>query len=81
MLHRSDLKDDIAIYIKDRVSKARIQTAFDVGANVGWAILQFLKAYPECEVWSFKPVRYLSDVLGEFSRAFHHITLSHALVV
>ena len=65
MLHKSDLEDDIAVYIRDRVPKARIETVFDVGANVGWATLQFLKAFPGCEVWSFEPVGSLNDDLKE----------------
>jgi len=56
MLHKSDIEEDIATYIKERVPAARIETIFDVGSNIGWVTLQFLMAFPECEVWAFEPV-------------------------
>ncbi|MBV9785994.1 MAG: FkbM family methyltransferase [Acidisphaera sp.] len=56
MLHRSDLEDDIAAYLVDRLPSARIKTVFDVGANIGWFSYQFLRAYPECNCYLFEPV-------------------------
>lgn len=55
MLCKSDLEDDIAAYIKDRVPKADIRTVFDVGANVGWFTHEFGKSYPDAEFYMFEP--------------------------
>ncbi len=56
MLHKSDLEDNIAEYISDRIPHAKIGTLFDVGANIGWFTWQFLRAYPECRCYLFEPV-------------------------
>jgi FkbM family methyltransferase len=56
MLHKSDLEDDIAAYIKDRVPAAPMDVMFDVGANWGWVIRQFLSSFPSARVWAFEPV-------------------------
>jgi FkbM family methyltransferase len=56
MLHKSDLEDNIAEYIAERVPKAKIDVLFDVGANIGWFTWQFLRTYPECKCYLFEPV-------------------------
>jgi len=55
MLCRSDLEDDIALYIKDRVPKAEIRTVFDVGSNVGWFTHEFGKIYRDAQFYLFEP--------------------------
>ena len=70
MLQKSDLEDDIAAYIAERLPQAEMKVLFDVGANVGWFTTQFLKAYPDCECYLFEPVTTNFDeiraTLGRF---------------
>src|SRR6266513_1513841 len=56
MLQKSDLEDNIAEYIAERLPHAEIRVLFDIGANVGWFTSQFLRAYPNCECYLFEPV-------------------------
>ena len=51
MLQKSDLEDDIAAYIAERLPQAEMKVLLDVGANVGWFATQFLKAY---EPWKLR---------------------------
>jgi FkbM family methyltransferase len=70
MLQKSDLDDDIAAYIAERLPQAEMKILFDVGANVGWFTTQFLKAYPGCECYLFEPVtanfEEIRTTLGRF---------------
>jgi FkbM family methyltransferase len=55
MLCKSDVEDDIAIYIKERVPKAAMRTVFDVGAYMGWFTYQFGKVFRDAEFYLFEP--------------------------
>jgi FkbM family methyltransferase len=70
MLQKSDLEDDIAAYIAERLPQAEMKVLFDVGANVGWFTTQFLKAYADCECYLFEPVtanfEEIRTTLGRF---------------
>ena len=70
MLQKSDLEDDIAAYLAERLPQAEMRVLFDVGANVGWFATQFLKSYPACECYLFEPVssnfEQIRTTLGHF---------------
>ena len=55
MLCKSDLEDDIASYIMDRLPKVRLGTVFDVGCNVGWFSHEFGKVYSSAQFYMFEP--------------------------
>jgi FkbM family methyltransferase len=56
MLCKSDLEDDIASYIAERLPEAKMEVVFDVGANIGWFTYVFMKQFRECEFYLFEPV-------------------------
>ena len=70
MLQKSDLDDDIAAYIAERLPQAEMKILFDIGANVGWFTTQFLKAYADCQCYLFEPVtanfEEIRTTLGRF---------------
>src|SRR5205085_11459309 len=70
MLQKSDLDDDIAAYIAERLPQAEMKVLFDVGANVGWFTTQFLKAYADWQCYLFEPVtanfEEIRTTLGRF---------------
>jgi FkbM family methyltransferase len=55
-LHKSDLEDDIAAYQVERLPFLRVETVFDVGANIGWFTWQFSRVYPDSHYYLFEPV-------------------------
>jgi FkbM family methyltransferase len=55
-IQESDLEDDIAALITNRIPKARLDLVFDVGANIGWVSWQFVRLLPHVRVHAFEPV-------------------------
>ncbi|KQT58433.1 hypothetical protein ASG52_21450 [Methylobacterium sp. Leaf456] len=64
-LHKSDLDDNVAEFIKEKLPKAEIKTVFDVGANIGWVTISFLNAYRDARVWAFEPIPHVFSTLQE----------------
>ena len=60
-LQVSDLEDDIALFIKNRLPQAKIETFFDIGANIGWVTLSFLRTFPDLKAWAFEPIEGTFD--------------------
>jgi FkbM family methyltransferase len=78
-LHKSDLEDDIARYIRERLSKWEGGVLFDVGANVGWFTWQFLRQFPNTDVYAFEPVmsiyKKLQENIADFSKTMDCTTV------
>jgi FkbM family methyltransferase len=64
-LHTSDLEDDIAAYIADRMPAYSMRVLVDCGANHGWFTYQFLKSFPAIQAHCIEPVPAISDELVE----------------
>lgn len=64
-LHRSDLEDDIAAYIANRMPAYPMRVLVDCGANHGWFTYQFLKAFPGMQAHCIEPVPTISAELVE----------------
>ena len=68
-LHLSDLEDDIAIFLKERLPNVQINNVFDVGANIGWFSLCFLTAFADARIWAFEPVTTIrAEMLQNLAR-------------
>ena len=68
-LQTSDLEDNIAKFLRERLPQASISTVFDVGANIGWFTLMCLREFPEAKIWSFEPVdTTLQQMVANLSR-------------
>jgi FkbM family methyltransferase len=68
-LHKSDLEDDIASYIFERMPLYDMKTLIDCGANVGWFTYQFLKKYPKLKSYCIEPVPSIAkELINNLSR-------------
>lgn len=54
-----DLWADLARWLR----RFKINTAFDVGANVGQSAVEIVRHHPECRIWCFEPVAETCRVL------------------
>jgi FkbM family methyltransferase len=69
-LHRSDLEDDIAEYIQQRMPAYAMDVLVDCGANVGWFTYQFLRAFASLRAYCFEPIPSVAEALTENLRRF-----------
>lgn len=56
----------------------KINTAFDVGANVGQSAVEIVRHHPECRIWCFEPVAETYRVLRKRMEA-HPLCETHLL--
>ena len=54
-------------------SGCRIETVFDVGANVGQSAHKFREAFPRANIYSFEPVRALFEELQKSGPGDEHV--------
>lgn len=54
---------DLSLDLARQVPGFRVETVFDVGANIGQSALEYADAFPDAAIWSFEPFTEAYDEL------------------
>jgi FkbM family methyltransferase len=80
-LHKSDLEDNIAEYIHERMPAYQMDVLVDCGANAGWFTYQFLRVYSSVKSYCLEPVPSIANALKKNLSGFPDLDIDSRVFV
>lgn len=80
-LHKSDLEDNIAEYIYNRMPAYKMDVLVDCGANLGWFTYQFLNVYSSVRSYCIEPIPSIANALKNNLNRFPNLNANTRVFV